>query len=123
MPGQRLRDPAGSQRMEGRVGVPGGKGPLPHHAGMGLGTRSLYTSAIVRARGRGDRGLDIQTLSHACQKGEDAFRQVTPPQVVAGPRVSALPLADPRVQALVSVPVLFCLLSLRHHGRCTSIDV
>ena len=53
---------------------------------------------------------DVQRLSHDCQMGEEAFRQVTQPQVVQGQRVSALPFADPRVQALLSVLVLFCLL-------------
>ena len=60
--------------------------------------------------GANRRLLDVQTLSHDCQIGEDAFRQVTQPQVVGGQRVSALPFADPRVQALLSVLVLFCLL-------------
>jgi len=56
------------------------------------------------------RLLDVQQLSHDCLIGEDAFRQVTQPQVVAGQRVSALPFADPRTQALLSVLVLYCLL-------------
>src|SRR6266566_605678 len=56
------------------------------------------------------RLLDVQQVSHDCAIGEDAFRQVTQPQVVGGQRVSALPFADPRVQALLSVLVLFCLL-------------
>ena len=56
------------------------------------------------------RLLDVQTLSHDCQIGEEAFQQVTQPQVVAGQRVSALPFADPRTQALLSVLVLYCLL-------------
>ncbi len=53
---------------------------------------------------------DVQQLSHDCLIDEDAFRQVTQPQVVAGQRVSALPFADPRTQALLSVLVLYCLL-------------
>ncbi len=56
------------------------------------------------------RLLDVQTLSHDCQIGEEAFQQVTQPQVVAGQRVSALPFADPRTQALLSVLVLYGLL-------------
>ena len=35
---------------------------------------------------------------------------MTRPQVVDDQRVSALPFADPRVQALLSVLVLYCLL-------------
>jgi hypothetical protein len=53
---------------------------------------------------------DVQQLSHDCLLGEDAVRQVTQPQVVAGQRVPALPFADPRTQALLSVLVLYCLL-------------
>jgi hypothetical protein len=56
------------------------------------------------------RLLDVQQLSHDCLIGEDAFTQVTRPQIVDGQRVSALPFAAPRVQALLSVLVLYCLL-------------
>lgn len=74
--------------------------------------KRLHNLPALRAVGfaANRRLLDVQTLSHDCQIGEDAFRQVTQPQVVAGQRVSALPFADPRVQALLSVLVLFCLL-------------
>ncbi len=74
--------------------------------------KRLHNLPALRAVGfAANRRLqDVQTLSHDCQIGEDAFRQVTQPQVVAGQRVSALPFADPRVQALLSVLVLFCLL-------------
>ncbi len=57
------------------------------------------------------RLLDVQTLSHDGQIGEDAFARVTQPQVVGDQRVAALPFADPRVQALLNVLVLYCLLS------------
>jgi hypothetical protein len=56
------------------------------------------------------RLLDVQQLSHDCLIGEDTLAHVTRPQVVGSPRVSALPFADPRVQALCSVLVLYCLL-------------
>ncbi len=56
------------------------------------------------------RLLDVQQLSHDCLLGDDAFRHVTRSQVVEGQRVAALPFADPRVQALLSVLVLYCLL-------------
>jgi hypothetical protein len=56
------------------------------------------------------RLLDVQQLSHDCLIGEEAFSRVTRPQVVQGQRVAALPFADPRVQALFSVVVLYCLL-------------
>jgi hypothetical protein len=74
--------------------------------------KRLHNLPALRAVGRAAnrRLLDVQRLSHDCQIGEDAFRQVTQPQVVAGQRVAALPFAAPRVQALLSVLVLFCLL-------------
>jgi len=56
------------------------------------------------------RLLDVQQLSHDGLSGDDAFQHVTRSQVVEGQRVSALPFADPRVQALLSVLVLYCLL-------------
>jgi hypothetical protein len=73
--------------------------------------KRLHNLPALRAVGfaANRRLLDVQTLSHDCQIGEDAFRQVTQPQVVGGQRVSALPFADPRVQALLGVLVLFCL--------------
>jgi hypothetical protein len=74
--------------------------------------KRLHNLPALRAVGfqANRRLLDVQTLSHDCQMGEDAFRRVTQPQVVGGQRVAALPFADPRVQALLSVLVLFCLL-------------
>jgi hypothetical protein len=56
------------------------------------------------------RLLDVQHCSHDCALGEAGFQRVTRPIVVAGQRASALPFADPRVQALFSALVLFCLL-------------
>jgi hypothetical protein len=74
--------------------------------------KRLHNLPALRAVGfaANRRLLDVQTLSHDCRIGDEAFRQVTQPQVVGGQRVSALPFADPRVQALFSVLVLFCLL-------------
>lgn len=54
--------------------------------------------------------LATQHISHDCAIGEDAFRQVTRPIQVDGQRAAALPFGDPRVQALFSAVVLFCLL-------------
>jgi hypothetical protein len=78
---------------------------------VAIGKR-LHNLPALRAVGfaANRRLLDVQTLSHDCQIGEDAFRQVTQPRVVGGQRVSALPFADPRVQALLSVLILYCLL-------------
>jgi hypothetical protein len=74
--------------------------------------KRLHNLPALRAVGfqANRRLLDVQQLSHDCLIGEEAFSQVTRPQVVQGQRVSALPFADPRVQALFSVLVLYCLL-------------
>ena len=53
------------------------------------------------------RLLDVQTISHDCSIGEDAFDQVVRPIEVDGQRASALRFGDARVQALLSVVVLF----------------
>ena len=56
------------------------------------------------------RLLHVQTLSHDCLLGEDAFQQVNQPQTVSGQRVSALRFTDPLVYALLSALVGFRLL-------------
>lgn len=53
------------------------------------------------------RLLDVQTVSHDCSIGEDAFAQVVRPIEVDGQRASALRFGDAHVQALLSVLVLF----------------
>ena len=55
------------------------------------------------------RLLDVQTVSHDCSLGEDAFEKVVRPIEVKGQRASALQFGDARVQALFSVLVLFSL--------------
>jgi hypothetical protein len=49
------------------------------------------------------RLLEVQTISHDCSIGEDAFDQVVRPIRIDGQRASALPFGDARVQALLSV--------------------
>lgn len=56
------------------------------------------------------RLLHVQTISHNCLLGEDAFQQVNQPQVISGQRVAGMRFTDPRVQALLSVLVAFRLL-------------
>lgn len=56
------------------------------------------------------RLLDVQRISHDCMIGEDAFRQVNDPAVVAGQRASAMRFADPLVQALFGALLVFRLL-------------
>jgi hypothetical protein len=53
------------------------------------------------------RLLDVQTVSHDCSIGEDAFETVVRPIEVDGQRAAALRFDDARVQALLSVLVLF----------------
>jgi len=56
------------------------------------------------------RLLNVQTISHDCAIGEDAFRQVNEPVVVNGQRASALRFADVSVQTLLSALLVFRLL-------------
>jgi len=56
------------------------------------------------------RLLHVQSLSHNCLLGEEAFQQVNQPQMVSGQRVAAMRFTDPRVQALFSALVAFRLL-------------
>jgi hypothetical protein len=56
------------------------------------------------------RLLHVQSISHNCLLGEEAFQQVNQPQTISGQRVSALRFTDPRVHALFSALVAFRLL-------------
>src|SRR5207247_435841 len=57
------------------------------------------------------RLLDVQRISHDCAIGEAAFARVSGPVMIAGQRAPALRFADPVVQALLSVLILFRLLA------------
>lgn len=74
--------------------------------------KRLHNLPALRAIGfRANRRLlDVQRISQDCTIGEDAFRQLNEPVVVAGQRGSALRFADPAVQALFSALVVFRLL-------------
>jgi len=56
------------------------------------------------------RLLHVQTISHDCLLGEDAFQPVNQPRDVSGQRVAALRFTDPRVHSLLSALVTFRLL-------------
>ena len=56
------------------------------------------------------RLLDVQSLSHDCALGEEAFQRLNQPVEVDGQRTSALRFADPTVQALLSLLLTFSLL-------------
>ncbi len=55
------------------------------------------------------RLLDVQRVTHDCMIGQATVEQLARPADVHGQRVSALRFDDARVQALLSVLVLFCL--------------
>ena len=55
------------------------------------------------------RLLDVQTVTHDCTIGENTFQQMITPQEVNGQRVSAMHFGDTRIQALLSLLVVFCL--------------
>lgn len=63
------------------------------------------------------RLLEVQRTSWDCAIGEDAFAQVCAPANVEGQRGPALRFGDPRVQALLSVLVVFRLLPVGFSNR------
>lgn len=63
------------------------------------------------------RLLNVQSLSHDCSIGEDAFQRLNRPVDVNGQRAAALRYADPTVQALLSLLVMFCLLPSGFRNR------
>ncbi len=63
------------------------------------------------------RLLDVQSLSHDCTIGETAFQQLNRPVEVNNQRVAALRFADPTVQALLSLLLMFCLLPQGFRNR------
>ena len=78
---------------------------------FGIGKR-LHNLPALREIGftANRRLLDVQRTSCDCHIGEDAFDRVCAPVVVDGQRAPALRFGDPRVQALLSVLVVFRLL-------------
>jgi hypothetical protein len=76
-----------------------------------IGKRLVNLSALRKIGFEANRRLlHVQQISHDCTIGEDAFRQVNDPVVVAGQRASALRFADLAVQALFSALLVFRLL-------------
>ena len=63
------------------------------------------------------RLLNVQTLSHDCSIGEDAFQQLNQPVEVNGQRAASLRFADPTVQALLSLLLMFALLPQGFRNR------
>jgi hypothetical protein len=75
---------------------------------FGIGKR-LHNLPALRSIGfqANRRLLDVQTVSHDCAIGEDAFNQVARPIEVGGQRATALRFGEPRTQALLNALVLF----------------
>jgi len=55
------------------------------------------------------RLLDVERICHDCFVGEAAFNELQGPVIVGGQRAAALRFADPRVQGLLHVLLLFVL--------------
>ena len=78
---------------------------------FGIGKRLKNLPALREIGFRANRRLlNVQQVSQDCTMGEDAFRQVNQPIRVEGQRVPALRFSDARVQALLSVLLLFLFL-------------
>lgn len=77
---------------------------------FGVGRR-LKNLAALRQIGfaANRRVLQVEQLTHDCHLGAQAFDQLQKPAEVDGQHVSALPFGQERVQALLTVLVLFCL--------------
>jgi hypothetical protein len=76
--------------------------------GVGRALKNLPAlEAIGFAANR--RLLEVQTVSHDCCLGEDAFQRLQAPVACDNQRAAALRFGDPRVLALLQVLVLFSL--------------
>jgi hypothetical protein len=73
--------------------------------------RSLAHLPEVRAIGRAAnrRVLEVERASHDCHIGAEAFAKLQKPAEVDGQHASALPFGQERVQALLTVLVMFVL--------------
>jgi hypothetical protein len=83
-----------------------------------IGKRLSNLPALRRLGFQANRRLlDVQRISQDCAIGEDAFQRVNRPVDVDGQRASALPFADPVVQALFSAVLMFRLLTRGFSNR------
>jgi hypothetical protein len=85
---------------------------------FGIGKR-LHNLPALRQIGfqANRRLLDVQRVSADCHIGQHAFDQVCQPVVIDHQRAAALRFGDPRVQALLSVLVVFRLLPTGFSNR------
>ena len=75
-----------------------------------IGRRLSNLSALRKVGFQANRRLlDVQRISHDCTIGEATFARVSRPATVDGQRAAALRFADPVVQALLSLLVVFRL--------------
>jgi hypothetical protein len=75
---------------------------------FGIGKRLHHLPALRSVGFQANRRLlEVQTVSHDCAIGEDAFEQVVRPIEVDGQRATALRFGDTRTQALFHALVLF----------------
>jgi hypothetical protein len=95
-----------------------------HKEGRGLRTETTINNTYDFAVGRrlknlpalrqigfaaNRRVLQVEQLTHDCHIGAEAFDKLQKPAEVDGQHVSALPFGQERVQALLTVLLLFCL--------------
>jgi DNA-binding HxlR family transcriptional regulator len=75
--------------------------------------KRLHNLPALRAVGfaANRRLLEVERLSHDCLLAEDTFQNIDHPVTVEGQRASGLRFADPRVQALWHVLILFRLMA------------
>ena len=85
---------------------------------FGVGKR-LHNLPALREIGftANRRLIDVQRTSADCHIGQQAFDQVCAPVVINHQRAAALRFGDPRVQALLSVLVVFRLLPTGFSNR------
>jgi len=86
-----------------------------------IGRRLSHLSALRKVGFHANRRLlDLQRISHDCAIGDVAFARVSRPVTVEGQRTATLRSADPVVQALLSLLVVFRLLpdGWRHRDLC-----
>jgi hypothetical protein len=85
---------------------------------FGVGKR-LHNLPALRQIGfqANRRLLDVQRVSADCHIGQQAFDEVCQPVVINNQRAAALRFGDPRVQALLSVLVVFRLLPTGFSNR------
>ena len=74
--------------------------------GIGKNLRNLPALRTIGFKAN-RRLLNVQTVSHDCAIGEDAFNQVARPLERDGQRASALRFGEPRTHALLGALVLF----------------